>query len=196
MEQHLEAWQHAFRRFNINIRQSDLYQLEGRGVKFVVENLADKYGLDAKFKPQIIKEKVAYYEKIFHAEFYDGIYTVLDVLKKKFIKMAVVTGGYRDRVTRIINEYFEGYFSVLITSDDVINTKPYPEPYLKGAKLLGFEPEQCLVIENAPMGIQSAKKAGMKVLAITTTLTKSHLQKADLIVDSFKEIEEYLNMNL
>ena len=196
MEQHLEAWQHAFRRFNINILQSDLYQLEGRGVRFVVEILADKYGLDSKFRPQIIEEKVTYYEKMFHPEFYDGIYTVLDILKKKSIKMAVVTGGYRDRVNKIINKYFEGYFSAFITSDDVTNTKPYPEPYLKGAELLGFDPEQCLVIENAPMGIQSAKSAGMKVLAITTTLTKNHLQKADLIADSFKEISEYLKKNI
>jgi HAD superfamily hydrolase (TIGR01509 family) len=196
MEQHLEAWQHAFRRFNTLIKDSEFYQLEGRGVKFVVETLAKKYKIDPAFIPEIMDEKVAYYNHKFHPEFYDGLYNVLDLLKSRLIKMAVVTGGYRDRVSKIINDYFKGYFYAIVTSDDVKNTKPYPEPYLKGASLLGVRPAHCLVIENAPMGIMSAKKAGMKVLAITTTLTKVHLQDADFIAKNFKEIQDYLKKNI
>ena len=196
MEQHLEAWQHAFRRFNTLIEESEFYHLEGRGANSVVEILINKYGIDPKFNQQIVDEKVAYYNKKFHPEFYDGLYDVLDFLKSKQIMLAVVTGGYRDLVNKIINEFFDGYFSAFVTSDDVKNTKPYPEPYLKGATLLGVRPEECVVIENAPMGIQSAKKAGMYVLAITSTLTKNHLQEADFIADSFKEIEDYLKKNI
>jgi HAD superfamily hydrolase (TIGR01509 family) len=196
MEQHLEAWQHAFRRFNALIKESEFYQLEGRGANSVVEILTNKYGIDQKFIQQIVDEKVAYYNKKFHAEFYDGLYNLLDFLKSDQIMLAVVTGGYRDHVSKIINEFFDGYFSAIVTADDVKNTKPYPEPYLKGATLLGVRPAQCLVIENAPMGIQSAKKAGMDVLAITSTLTKDHLQEADFIADSFKEIEDYLKKNI
>ena len=196
MEQHLEAWQHAFRRFNALVKELDFYQLEGRGVKSVVENLTDKYGVDSKFKQQIMDEKVAYYNEKFHPEFYDGLYSVLDLLKQKQIELAVVTGGYRDRVSKIINEYFDGYFSAIVTSDDVKNTKPYPEPYLKGATLIGMKTAECLVVENAPMGVQSAKTAGMRVVAITTTLTKNHLKEADFIADSFGEIEEYLKSNI
>lgn len=192
MEQHLEAWQHAFRSFNAIVKESDFYQLEGRGVRSVVEILIDKYGLDVKNRSQLIDEKVAYYNKNFKPEFYDGIYSVLDLLKNEKIQMAVVTGGLRDRVSRIIEEYFCDYFSAVVTSDDVKNTKPYPEPYLKGASQLGLSPETCLVVENAPMGIQSAKSASMDVIAITTTLTKDHLEKADFIADSFGEIEEHL----
>jgi beta-phosphoglucomutase len=192
MEQHLEAWQHAFRRFNAIVKESDFYQLEGRGVKSVVEILTEKYGIDVNFRPQLIEEKVAYYNKNFKPEFYEGLYSLLDLLKKQRLQMAVVTGGYRDRVSHIIKEYFKDYFSAVVTSDDVKNTKPFPEPYLKGASLLGVKPQQCLVVENAPMGIQSAKKAGMDVIAITTTLTKDYLQEADFIADSFMEIEEHL----
>lgn len=196
MEQHLEAWQHAFRHFSALVKESDFYQQEGRGVKSVVENLSDKYGIASKFRLQIMDEKVAYYNKKFHPEFYNGLYDVLDLLKQKQIDLGVVTGGYRERVRKIINEYFDGYFSVVVTSDDVKNTKPYPEPYLKGATLIGVSPVECLVIENAPLGIQSAKTAGMKVVAITTTLTKNDLKEADFIADSFKEIEEYIKQYL
>jgi beta-phosphoglucomutase len=196
MEQHLEAWQHAFRHFSTFVKQQDFYQLEGRGVNSVVEILTDKYGIDSKFREQIMDEKVAYYNKKLHPEFYDGLYNLLDLLKQKKIELAVVTGGYRDRVDKIINEYFDGYFSAVVSSDDVKNTKPFPEPYLKGATLLGMKPAECLVVENAPMGVQSAKTAGMKVVAITTTLTKVYLKEADFIADSFGEIEDYLVQNI
>ena len=192
MEQHLEAWQHAFHRFNVVIKDSDFYKLEGRGVKAVVETLIQKFQIDPSLKQQLIDVKVAYYNNHFHAEFYDHLYDVLDLLKDNQFNMAVVTGGYRDRVTRIVDEFFDSYFSAIITSDDVKNTKPYPEPYLKGATLLGLRPAECLVIENAPMGVESAKKAGMKVIAVTTTMTKDYLEMADVIVDSFAEIRDYL----
>jgi beta-phosphoglucomutase len=196
MEQHLEAWQHAFRRFNKVIKDSDFYQLEGRGVKAVVETLIRKFEIDENLNEQLIDLKVAYYSKNFRPEFYDNLYSVLNLLKKHHIDMAVVTGGYRDRVTKIVKDYFDGYFSAIVTSDDVKNTKPFPEPYLKGATLLGYKPADCLVVENAPMGVSSAKKAGMKVLAITTTMTRDYLKEADIIVDNFAEVETYLKENI
>ena len=52
---------------------------------------------------------------------------------------------------------------VLVTSDDVTNGKPHPEPYLKGAQGLGFRPEECVVIEDAPAGIESARAGGMRL---------------------------------
>ena len=196
MEQHLEAWQHAFRRFNTFIKDSDFYQLEGRGVKAVVETLTKKFDIDQKFNQQLIDVKVAYYNKNFIPEFYDHLYSVLDFLKSSEIPMGVVTGGYRDRVNKIVEDYFNGYFLAIVASDDVKDTKPFPEPYLKGATLLGFKPEDCLVIENAPMGVDAGKKAGMKVVAITTTMTRDYLLNADVIVDSFSEVEAYLKDNI
>ena len=196
MEQHLEAWQHAFRRFNAYIKDSDFYKLEGRGVRAVVDILINKFGINPTYRDQLIDLKVNYYNQHFQPEFYGNLYDVLNLLKKNNIDMAVVTGGYRDRVTKIVQEYFKDYFKAMVTSDDVKHTKPFPEPYLKGATLLGYRPGQCLVIENAPMGVESAIKAGMKVLAITTTMTRDYLQEANVIVDSFAELEKYLKENI
>ena len=192
MEQHLEAWQHAFSRFRAKVNESDFYQLEGRGVRSVVEILTEKYGIDSKYRQALTDDKVAYYNSNFKEEFYDGIYHLLDTLRNNTIKMAVVTGGMRDRVHKIIEEYFKEYFSAIITSDDVEKTKPYPEPYLKAAALLKVRPEECIVVENAPMGIKSGKAAGMRVIAICTTLDKKYLQEADVIVDTFFEMQNHL----
>src|SRR5262249_46049395 len=75
-----------------------------------------------------------------------------------------------------------------ISADDVINGKPDPEPYLKGAALLGFAPKDCIVIEDAPAGVKSAKAAGMMVIALTTTYSAAELSAADAILGSCLDI--------
>jgi sugar-phosphatase len=77
---------------------------------------------------------------------------------------------------------------ILVTSDDVVNGKPHPEPYLKGAAGLGFQAGECLVIEDAPAGIASAQAGGMKVVAIASTYSASELKAADAVIQGFEEL--------
>jgi sugar-phosphatase len=79
-----------------------------------------------------------------------------------------------------------------ISADDVVHGKPSPEPYLKGAALLGFAPEDCLVFEDTPAGIRAAKAAGMRVIALQTTYPTEELTAADAIVKSLAEVEARL----
>ena len=67
----------------------------------------------------------------------------------------------------------------MITANDVIHGKPSPEPFLKGAALLGCAPEDCLVFEDSPAGIASARSAGMKAIALQTTYPADQLQAAE-----------------
>jgi len=78
---------------------------------------------------------------------------------------------------------------VLVTSDDVTNGKPHPEPYLKGAEGLGFDPRECLVIEDAPAGIEAARAAGMKVIGMASTYRPDRLVEADMVVRAFAKIQ-------
>ena len=78
---------------------------------------------------------------------------------------------------------------VLVTSDDVTNGKPHPEPYLKGAERLGFDPADCLVIEDAPAGIQAARAAGMRVIGITSTYLAVALGQADAVIARLAQIQ-------
>ena len=77
----------------------------------------------------------------------------------------------------------------LVTAEDVANGKPHPEPYLKGAERLGVQPADCLVIEDAPAGIQSARSGGMKVIGITSTYPESQLSTADVVVRRLAQIQ-------
>ena len=65
-----------------------------------------------------------------------------------------------------------------VTSNDIKNGKPAPDPFLKGAGVLGFAPEDCVVFEDVPAGISSGKAAGSRVIAFTTTVVASELEKA------------------
>ena len=78
---------------------------------------------------------------------------------------------------------------VLITAEDVATGKPHPEPYLRAAELLGVKPEQCLVIEDAPAGIRSARAGGMKSIALTSTYPASALIEADVVVPKLELIQ-------
>jgi sugar-phosphatase len=78
----------------------------------------------------------------------------------------------------------------LLTCDDVKNGKPNPEPYLKGASLLGASAGDCVVVEDAPAGIRAGKAAGARVIACRTTASESELKDAgaDWIVEGCKSI--------
>lgn len=69
----------------------------------------------------------------------------------------------------------------LVTADDVREGKPHPGPYLQGAQLLGIASDECLVIEDAPAGIESAHAAGMQAIGLTTTYPASDLEQAEAL---------------
>lgn len=66
----------------------------------------------------------------------------------------------------------------LITSNDITHGKPHPEPYLKGAAILGFPPEECVVLEDVPAGVRAGKASGARVIGFTTTVAEAALREA------------------
>jgi len=77
----------------------------------------------------------------------------------------------------------------IVTADVVTNGKPHPEPYLKGAKILGVSPADCIVIEDSTSGAKAGHVAGCKVLATTFSHTIDQLAAADWIVESLAEVK-------
>lgn len=83
----------------------------------------------------------------------------------------------------------------LVTSNDITNGKPHPDPYLKGASKLGFSPSDCVVLEDVPAGVRSGKAAGAKVIAFTTTVESAVLREsgADWVLRSCADIGLFSN---
>src|SRR5690348_16452240 len=115
-----------------------------------------------------------------------GLLHFLEVLHKKNIPMAIATSGIQPNIGFMFeNLPIKHYFKVIVNSSHIMNGKPHPEIYLKAASQLDISPKNCLVFEDAVVGIRSAKAAGMKVIAVATTQTKEELSIADMIVDDF-----------
>ena len=98
---------------------------------------------------------------------------------------AVVTSGARPVATLRLTHVGLPLPRTLISGDDVERGKPDPEGYLAAARALGFGPSECVVVEDAPAGIDAARAAGMRSIGIVGTFPASDLHRADVVVDSF-----------
>jgi sugar-phosphatase len=101
----------------------------------------------------------------------------------------VVTSGTRYLATSRLRLANLPIPRVLVSADDVAKGKPDPEPYLRGAKLLGVKATECVVIEDAPAGIVAAHAAGMKVIALTSTYPASKLMEADAVIQELGQLQ-------
>ena len=108
-------------------------------------------------------------------------------------RWGVVTSGTRMLATNRLQYCGLPVPQVLVTSDDVTNGKPHPEPYLQGAERLGLSPAECLVIEDAPAGIQSGLAGGMKVIGLASTYAVAKLSAADAVAPKLAAIHVSLN---
>jgi sugar-phosphatase len=103
-------------------------------------------------------------------------------------RWCVVTSGTRYLATGRLKLGNLPIPNVLVSADDVSKGKPDPEPYLTGAKLLGMNPAECLVIEDAPAGIRAAHAGGMKAIGITSTYPASGLQEAEAVIQKLSQV--------
>jgi beta-phosphoglucomutase-like phosphatase (HAD superfamily) len=80
------------------------------------------------------------------------------------------------------------YFTLFINGNDVKEGKPSPQGFLLGAERLGVEPRNCVVMEDAVVGVRAAKRAGMYCVGVTNTCPREDISEADVVVDSLEEI--------
>jgi beta-phosphoglucomutase len=189
IEDHHRSWNEVFRAYGATIGWEEFCVLEGQSLFAISRQLCRQHDIDETKAEEIGRAKNDVYLNTANPKLYDDVYPFLELLRKDSIAMALVTGAHRDRFERSVNADFLTYFDAVITADDVTYTKPEPEPFLKAAKKLGLTSDQCVVIENAPLGITSAKRAGMRCIALRTTLSESFLSEADLIFHNLGELK-------
>jgi mannitol-1-/sugar-/sorbitol-6-phosphatase len=103
------------------------------------------------------------------------------------IPIAIVTSGSTALATARLRGAGLEAPAVLITADSITRGKPDPEPFLLGARGLGVDPARCLVLEDAPAGIEAALAAGMPVVAFRTTHADAELEAATVVLDALSE---------
>jgi HAD superfamily hydrolase (TIGR01509 family) len=121
-----------------------------------------------------------------------GVKRLIEEIHAQGIVMAVASAAIASNVKFLIDALgLRDYFGVILAVDATFNPKPHPEIYLMTAQKLGVDPAECAVFEDSYVGIEAAKRAGMKCIAIASTFKEEDLRRethADLIFPSFEDI--------
>jgi mannitol-1-/sugar-/sorbitol-6-phosphatase len=103
-------------------------------------------------------------------------------------KWTIVTSGTRPLATLRLQVAGLPLPERMVTADDVTQGKPHPQPYLKGAEILGLNPVDCIVLEDAPSGLKAARAAGCRSFGIPTTYRRDELVDATVILESLQQL--------
>lgn len=192
MKDNCNAWKKAFAELGFSMNESEYYLLEGMGRFQIANFFIKKYSLDPNITNEVVSKKEYYYKVNSNFRLFDFVTEILVFLKSKGVLMAIVTGASRERLQQSLQDSLSIFFDAIVTSDDVLNPKPNPESYLKAVNLIGIPADNCIVIENAILGIKAAKAAGCKCFALETTMDATVLKDADEIFASHQYLLERL----
>ena len=140
---------------------------------------------------QFADEKEALFRELYHdIKPLDGLLSFLRKSEDLKIPMAIATSAPRANVDfTLLHTKIGKYFPVILDDSFVTRGKPDPEIYLKSAAAIGVDPAQCVVFEDSLSGVSAGKRAGCKVIGITTTHTRQELSEANFSIDNFGEME-------
>lgn len=190
---HLQSWLQYLKDRNREISEEEYKaKVNGRTNKDVIEYIFGRKMDDAEAMVYAL-EKEAIYRQLYqpHIVPVPGLLALLQKLKDNNIPMAIATSGIQVNIDFMFDHIpVQQYFDVVVNSSHISKGKPNPEIYLKTAQLLHVAPENCLVFEDAVVGINSAKAAGMKVIGLLTTHSAEELAGADALIKDYTELTE------
>ncbi|MHC4581759.1 MAG: HAD family hydrolase [Planctomycetota bacterium] len=168
----------------------------GRGAQEYVKAGARTHGMELTDEQaeQATQLRQKYFLDILSKEPLPPFPGVLELMEKAIaaesFRVAIATSGTLEKSSAVLNAARVPYQEmVYINGNDVKNKKPDPELFLMAAAGIGIDPSDCVVIEDAPNGIQAAKAAGARCIAVTNSADAAKLQQADFICDSLEQID-------
>jgi HAD superfamily hydrolase (TIGR01509 family) len=175
MQSHVQAWYETMAAVGVESSLEDFYMFEGRTGHSTIDILFRRtFGRKATLeeKESIYARKAQRFVELGKAESapMPGSRTVLEKVKALGLQRIIVTGSGQHFLFEKLHQDFPGYFDkhLMVTAYDVNNGKPHPEPYLKGLEKGNLLPHEAIVVENAPLGIESARAAGIYTVAVNT----------------------------
>lgn len=193
LEVHRAAFAEFFRRYGVERSFDELSRVFGKGNDDIMGELMPKEVVERVGIRELGYEKEAIYREIYAPiiEPQPGLLAFLAEAEEAGLRSAVGSSGYRVNVDFVLDKCrIRSYFEAIVAGDEVTRCKPDPEIYLTAAAKLGLRPEECVVFEDAEAGIEAAKRAGIKVVALATTFSREFLEgtEADAIVGDFREV--------
>lgn len=173
MPNHAYAWSHAMTKYGLAMTHEEVYMNEGRTGSATINMLAQRFwGRDAteEEKHLIYEAKSKVFNTCPEAKPMHGALEALQAVKAKGLKIVLVTGSAQTSLLDRLERSYPAFFhqNLMVTGFDVKLGKPYPEPYLKGLQKAGIKPEEGIVVENAPLGVEAGHAAGIFTIAANT----------------------------
>ena len=168
MPYHIKAWHEKIIQLGGSLTLDEMkHQCYGKNDELLERVFPGKYSLEERIK--IGNEKEAIYRIEFKPflKLMDGLDQFLKKADQENIKMAIGSAAITDNINFVIqNMHIEHYFNAIISANDVKNSKPDPETFLKCAEALSIDTADCLVFEDTPKGVECALNAGMQAVVI------------------------------
>jgi len=191
-EYHYQAWKKTFEELDVPFSKSQFRETFGMNNAGILEIICGE-----KLPPEQEQGISEHKEELFReaikgkAELLPGVEMALKNFSTWKFKQGVASSAPPENIKVLVNELKIGkYFDAVVSGFDIPG-KPDPGVFLKTARQLKVKSERCVVIEDAIAGVEGAKNAGMKCIAVTTTNTSEALSEADLIFDSLEELKQH-----
>lgn len=166
MPAHYLAWKETFERHGIPFSEERFYSLGGMPSDRIIAMLAEEHGKQLDAAAVSVEKEQAFLDCLGHVR---PVEKVVEVARSERgnRKLAVASGGFRWVVDRQLSHIGVGdLFDAIVTAEDTERHKPHPDVFLKAAELMGVVPGECLVFEDADLGVEAAGRAGMPVVDV------------------------------
>lgn len=184
--------------YGVTAQHEDFLEFTGMGEDRFVGGVAEKHGLV--YKTEMKELAYDYFGQKVKEEAHvpAGVKEMLEALHRKGLTLAVCSAAdlRKVRYNLMAIGVDESIFSALVTGSDVARKKPFPDIYLEGARRIGMDPKDCLVIEDAISGIQAAHAAGMDAVGVPTTFSREVLQEKanpEYMLHEIRELTDLFN---
>ncbi|MEJ2241911.1 MAG: HAD family phosphatase [Candidatus Bathyarchaeota archaeon] len=195
----VKSFRKILSKINIDVTSEFVEKQMGKSARKILVEILQKFNIDytADKLDDLLKKRIdAEVELSNQVKLHDGAVEILQALKGK-TKLAVATMNDRKVINHMLKQkQLTQFFDVILSSDDVKESKPHPEIFLNCAKELELEPKDCIVIEDSVFGIKAAKKAEMKCIAVSLgAYSKRELEDegADLTLESLTKKNQILD---
>ena len=175
---HTQAWAELLNEIGIRIEPVDLHRLNAGKTNAETLRALLGDGLTESELKDLSRRKESLYREAYrpHLQAVPGLYSFLFQARSLSVSMAVASSADEQNIAMILDGLgIRDYFTAVVGAEDIQNSKPHPEMFLTAARRLGIIPQECLVFEDSPAGIESARRAGMKTVVLTTFLNPKEL---------------------
>ncbi len=191
MEFHIEVWHDVLNNdLNAKLTREEVRShMYGRNQELLVRVFGDRR-FTAEEADEISYQKEVKYQTLYkpHLDLLPGLFDFLERARTSKIRMAIGSAASLFNIDFALdNLNIRHYFEYIVSGDEVSRSKPHPETYLKAAVLLQVEPSMCIVFEDAPKGVESARNAGMQCVVITSMHQENEFSAYDNILMFVKD---------